>query len=124
MAKHAILSPSGSVKWTNCHGAPRMEQLAGKEAPSPYASEGTAAHFLASETLSEPGRFQIPEEWRLTRTISVVDGVAYWSKEAPIGNLDGYYFLNKGADNDMCDLVQQYLDSLLEYSGDGMLFPE
>ena len=125
MAKHAILSPSGSVKWTNCHGAPRMEQLAGKEATSPYASEGTAAHFLASEVLSEPGRFNIPDEWRLTRTISVVDGVAYWSKEAPIGNLDGYYFLDSGTDEDMCDLVQQYLDSLREYCGDdGMLFAE
>lgn len=125
MAKHAILSPSGSVKWTNCHGAPRMEQIAGKEATSPYASEGTAAHFLASEVLSEPGRFSVPREWRLTRTISVVDGVAYWSKEAPIGKLDGYYFLDNGTDNDMCELVQQYLNALQDYCGeDGMLFAE
>ena len=53
MAKHAILSPSGSEKWVNCAGSARMEQIFKKEeTPSRYAAEGTAAHFLASEILS------------------------------------------------------------------------
>lgn len=52
MGKHAILSPSGSVKWLNCAGAPAME--AGfPDDGNAYSKEGTAAHALAAMALEE-----------------------------------------------------------------------
>lgn len=112
--KHAILSPSGSHKWVNCPGSARLEQTIVEETTSAASSEGTAAHFLASETLA--GCYDtIPEEWIKTRTVTVVNGVAYWSKEAPVGRVDGYYYLDTG---EMVEHVQTYVNNILEYVGD------
>ena len=62
--KHAILSPSGSEKWTNCAGSARMEMIFGKEEkPSVWAAEGTAAHFLASEVLTGGVEAAYLQEW-------------------------------------------------------------
>jgi hypothetical protein len=52
MAKHALLSPSSAERWMNCPGSVALT----KDLPntsSPYADEGTCAHFLASICLSE-----------------------------------------------------------------------
>lgn len=52
MSKHATLSPSGSVKWLNCAGAPAMEAPF-PDTGSEYSKEGTAAHALAAMALME-----------------------------------------------------------------------
>ena len=54
MSAHALLSPSGAERWMNCPGSLAMERAVGAgDVSSPYADEGTAAHFLASEALLE-----------------------------------------------------------------------
>jgi len=48
--QHHRYSASGAEGWMNCPGKIAMEQ--GKEdSYSPYADEGSAAHFLAAECL-------------------------------------------------------------------------
>lgn len=49
MAKHAILSASGSARWLACPPSARLE-LKFPNTTSPYAEEGTAAHELAELT--------------------------------------------------------------------------
>lgn len=51
MAQHAKLSPSGAKKWMTCAGSVAMEDGL-PEQNSQYADEGTAAHFLGSESLT------------------------------------------------------------------------
>jgi hypothetical protein len=44
---HAPLRPSAAERWTHCPGAPRAERSAPESAaPSPYTTEGTAAHLI------------------------------------------------------------------------------
>lgn len=58
--KHAVLSPSGAVKWLNCAASPSAEQhfpnVTGK-----FAAEGTAAHTLAERVLLSP--FSAPADF-------------------------------------------------------------
>lgn len=122
MAKHALLSPSSSGKWLKCPGSKRMELLEPGDDINAYAAEGTAAHFLASETVVSTGEFTIPKSWKQGLTITVVDGVAYWSKKAPIGRVDGYYFIDEDAE--MCGYVQQYLNGLKDYAATGVVSVE
>jgi hypothetical protein len=52
MGDHALLSASGSERWLTCTPSARYEENF-PESTSPYAEEGTAAHLLASATLTE-----------------------------------------------------------------------
>lgn len=52
MEKHALLSPSSSSRWLNCTPSALLEALEPIQPPSPYAAEGTDAHFLAELKLS------------------------------------------------------------------------
>lgn len=44
--KHAVLSPSAAERWIECPASIRMQSKVPREAESPYAREGTAAHAL------------------------------------------------------------------------------
>lgn len=50
MAKHALLSPSGSARWMACPGSVAITKDMPEE-PSPYAAEGTAAHAEAERLI-------------------------------------------------------------------------
>lgn len=94
MTKHATLSPSGSVKWLNCAGAPAME------APFPddgnaYSKEGTAAHALASMALTE-GR----------------DCAAYIGRRVDVSPHE-----TREVTADMARDVQVYVDNIRQYAG-------
>jgi len=48
--EHAILSPSGASRWSQCLASPFMERGRASSSSS-YAEEGTKAHLIASECL-------------------------------------------------------------------------
>lgn len=52
MAKHALLSASGSNRWINCPPSARLEEVI-KEEASEYAREGSFAHALAELKLAQ-----------------------------------------------------------------------
>ena len=54
MVAHARLSASGAHRWINCPGSVQAEEGI-KDAASPHAEEGTAAHELAELVLNEGG---------------------------------------------------------------------
>lgn len=117
--KHAALSPSSALKWFNCPGSARMEQLAGKESGVnfKYADEGTAAHFLASEAL-EDGLYKIPQAWQ-KRSISVSEDGAKWYVE-PDDPRSHLYVTPEMVEN-----VNTYLTELNYYKGEeGLLRTE
>lgn len=49
---HARLSPSASGRWVHCPGSVTMEERFPETTRSEAAEEGTASHFVGSETLS------------------------------------------------------------------------
>lgn len=114
MPNHARLSPSGSTKWINCPGSVRLESTVEEVGDLSYASEGTAAHFFASECINQ-GFWQIPDEWIQGRSAVVVDGIAYWFGTQPEdGRVDGYY----KPTGEMREGVNAYLEKLYEFVGD------
>lgn len=52
MAAHVRHSPSSAHRWTACPGSLRMIDAAPPERPSPYAAEGTCAHWVLEQCLT------------------------------------------------------------------------
>lgn len=123
MAKHAILSASGAEKWSNCAAAPRMEMLTPKEDNSFHAAQGTAAHFLASETLNE-GSFRVGEAM-LGYTIHVMpNGDSGFDHSGLMSKEWGAEF-SFVIDEEMVENVNTYLAAIKDFKGDdGTLFVE
>lgn len=94
MTKHARLSPSGSVKWLNCAGAPAMEAPF-PDTGSEYSKEGTAAHALAAMALTE-GR----------------DCAAYIGRRVDVSPHE-----TREVTADMARDVQVYVDNIRQYVG-------
>jgi len=123
MAKHAILSASGAEKWSNCAAAPRMEMLAPKEDNSFYSAQGTAAHYLASETLNE-GHFRVGEAllgWTIHVTPEGDCCLDPDGKDAKLANAEFSFEI----DDEMIGHVNTYLAAIKDFKGDdGTLFVE
>lgn len=109
---HALLSPSSSSRWLSCPGSVAMESRvrAGsvEEESSSFAEEGTAAHFLAEQSLLEgvkPSHFK-------GRTIVNHDTGALWLNDVDADDPDflladcPQFFVGQ----DMVDFVSQYTD--------------
>lgn len=94
MGKHAILSPSGSVKWLNCAGSPAME-AAFPDNGNAYSKEGTAAHALAAMALEE-GK----------------DCAAYIGRRVDVGPHETVEVTASMAED-----VQVYVDHIRQYAG-------
>lgn len=108
-AQHHRYSASGAEGWMTCAGKLVMEQGI-PDKYSPFADEGSAAHFLASECLAKN---RTPESYRNF-------GIICWEKP---GERDGQCWsggddLPEGAvqrslwkvDRDMVNYVTQYVD--------------
>lgn len=90
---HAVLSASGSERWSECPGAPAMESVFPRSS-SRDADEGTAAHELAKIVFSTEDR---KAEQFLGMGIKVGERMFE-------------------ADDDMTGYVQKYVDSVLNYA--------
>src|SRR5574343_984080 len=102
-SNHRRLGFSSAHRWTQCPGSIRMSEGI-KEEPSPYAEEGSAAHFLG-ETCFRKAR--VKADYYQGRVIRKVKG--------------GYSMLRPGATleegdfevtEEMCEAVQVYLDAV------------
>lgn len=58
---HAKLSPSAASRWVNCPGSVPLASRFPEVGSSSAAEEGTASHWIGSETLCGRGRYR--EEW-------------------------------------------------------------
>lgn len=106
MAEHARLSPSGAHRWTRCPGSLLLESQH-PDSSSKFAEEGTAAHFLASESL-EAGA---DTKAYLGHKILVHNEGTYWSDNCSFGmNQEGAVF---EVDDEMASYVQVYIDAVL-----------
>jgi hypothetical protein len=74
MTSHAKLSPSSAHRWMNCAGSMILEKDI-PDSSSEHADLGTAAHFLASESL-EQGKNATE---LLNQQIQLTNGVATWA---------------------------------------------
>lgn len=114
---HAKLSPSSAHRWLNCPASVIVSQGL-PDSRSAYAAEGTAAHFLASECLTQDVTASYFEKY-----IAVEDnGDCYFTTLAVgAGNLP--YF---NAEGEMAEHVQKYLDYVQDTVRDtkGTLFVE
>ena len=114
---HAKLSPSSAHRWLNCPASVIVSQGL-PDSRSTYAAEGTAAHFLASECLTQDVTASYFEKY-----IAVEDnGDCYFTTLAVgAGNLP--YF---NAEGEMAEHVQKYLDYVQKIVQDtkGTLFVE
>ena len=123
MAQHAKFSPSGADKWMTCAGAIAMEEGL-PDSSSEYADEGTAAHFLASESLSSGTH---PATY-IGRVIEVgyhepsdFDGAVWQAAPEYEGwVLRGSYTV----DSDMAAHVNTYVQDVLKAVGAGELLVE
>lgn len=121
MAQHAKLSPSSAKKWMTCPGSVAMED-GSSDSSSEYADEGTSAHFLASECLSNNAH---PATY-LGRVIEVgydaktdFDG-AVWADSLPSMALRHEFEV----DTDMVAAVNTYVQNIRGAIGTGELLVE
>lgn len=106
--KHAALSPSGSSKWIGCPGSALMEKGI-TEDPSPYAAEGTAAHFLA-EWGFEKCNGKLPEAL-IGKKILVTEEDTMWHEGlAGVLKGDGENTFVIEVTEDMLTKIQKYID--------------
>lgn len=118
--QHHRYSASGAEGWMNCPGKIAMEQ--GKEdSYSPYADEGSAAHFLAAECLEQ----QVEAEYYYGRTIVCYthEGRAYQSFGRPDHKVPGESSRWE-VTRDMAMYVQRYVDQVNAAAKDGTLLVE
>lgn len=121
---HALLSPSGAVRWMTCAGSLAMEARE-KGTTSEYADEGTAAHEVAKWCLTQDKdayAFQ-------GRRIEIVNGVYYsgtgplppnlWlrDKEPPIRRVFEF-------DEDMASATQDYVNAVRALASNGEMLIE
>jgi hypothetical protein len=92
MAKHAILSASGSERWLNCPPSARLEERITEE-KSEYAAEGTFAHKLA--------------ELHLQNYLKLIKKVEYDKKLKQLKENEFY-------SQEMEDYIQIYIDIAIE----------
>jgi hypothetical protein len=108
---HAKLSPSSAHRWLNC-AASVAKQDGAPDQSSEFADEGTAAHTLASWTLTDPGAAGRCSEF-LGVLVDVMeeDGVTVRRSFK--------------VDDDMASYVQVYVDAIRDrVVGDAQLFVE
>lgn len=103
MTSHAKLSPSAAHRWMHCAGSMILEKDI-PDSTSEHADLGTAAHFLASESL-EQGKNATDF---LNRQIYIKDGAAHWSDLDEQVKLSSYFTV----DLEMTENVQVYLDAV------------
>ncbi|ENX58328.1 MULTISPECIES: DUF2800 domain-containing protein [Acinetobacter] len=103
MTSHAKLSPSAAHRWMHCAGSIILEKDI-PDSTSEHADLGTAAHFLASESL-EQGKNATDF---LNRQIYIKDGAAHWSDLDEQVKLSSYFTV----DLEMTENVQVYLDGV------------
>lgn len=103
MTSHAKLSPSAAHRWMHCAGSMILEKDI-PDSTSEHAELGTAAHFLASESL-EQGKNATDF---LNRQIYIKDGAAHWSDLDEPMKLSSYFTV----DLEMTENVQVYLDAV------------
>ena len=103
MTSHAKLSPSAAHRWMHCAGSMILEKDI-PDSTSEHADLGTAAHFLASESL-EQGKNATDF---LNRQIYIKDGAAHWSDIDEQVKLSSYFTV----DLEMTENVQVYLDAV------------
>ena len=125
LEQHHRYSASGSEGWMTCAGKIAMEEGI-PDKYSPYADEGSAAHFLASECLLN----KVDADTYLDRTIVCYnqDSKAYQA----FTNMELGLVLPEGAtyssewvvDIDMSAYVQKYVDRIWQDSKGGTLFVE
>lgn len=114
---HAKLSPSSANRWLNCPASVIVSEGITDKGSS-YALEGTAAHFLASECLTQDVNASYFEKYIAVET----NGDCYFTTLAVgAGNLP--YF---NAEGEMAEHVQKYLDYVQDTVRDtkGTLFVE
>ena len=119
---HAKLSPSSSGRWLTCPASPLMED--GKpDSTSIYAAEGTAAHYLAEQSLSFG--HTTPAE-RVGETILVFDNGDCCFEQDRKDWMPKEVFAKFEITQDMAAYVQVYIDLVddLVASTQGDLFVE
>jgi len=104
MAHAKVFSPSGAPRWMKCFGAPALEQPY-PNTSSKYADEGTAAHTLGSDCLTE----KVDAAHYLGRVIRV-------EREDEPGVISSREFT---VDEEMAMNVQVYLDYVRSYVAKG-----
>jgi hypothetical protein len=121
--KHALLSPSSSHRWIPCPGSVALS----KDEPNPpstYSDEGTAAHHVASETLTRGVQAQA----FVGMMVGLWDEPEHYEKmfhpaphgEKPRPSPRVWYMV----DSEMAGHVQTYVDKIREYAKGNEMFVE